>query len=173
LNLLPENLQVSKNLNGFFKAAKALNVIFILSFAIFGVIIGGLFVMNRLSLNNIQKEIDTLKTQVRVQETSEQQLVLLKDRLMKIASIKSNATASKNIVNVDSLFTNVSPLSQLNQADISSSKMGLSLIIKSNEDLVSFLDNIKNSNLFTSADLSTLSYSANSGYTVEAVLFTK
>ena len=173
LNLLPQNLQVSKGLGKVLKTAKALGVILVVAFVVFCLGIVALFIINKTTLTNTQASVDQLKTQVKAQETSEQQLILLKDRLAKIASIKSTPNASKSITNVDSLFANVSSASTMNEANITSSKMDISLIISSNDDLTSFIQNIKSTKLFNTINLPSFTYSANNGYSIAVSLTNK
>jgi Tfp pilus assembly protein PilN len=173
LNLLPENLQVSKGLIKFLKTTKALGVIFIVIFIIFCLGIGGLFIFSKISLTNIQAQVDQLKSEVVAQEESEQQLVLLKDRLAKISSIKNIPNASKNIVNLDSLFTDMSPDSIMNEANITSTKIDITLIARSNEDLSTFIKNLKSTTLFNFINLSSLGYSPKSGYSIAVSLSNK
>jgi len=173
LNLLPSNLQVSKGLGSFLKASRSLGVILIVIFAIFSLGIGGFFVLSKITLGNLQTKVNQLTSQVKAQETSEQQLILLKDRLAKIASARNDPNAYKNITNVDSLFTNISPVSSMNQANISSSKIDISLVARSNEDLATFISNLKGTTLFNTVNLSSLSFSPKTGYALTVSLGNK
>lgn len=170
LNLLPENLQISKGVSSFLKTAKALSVILIVLFSVSCLVSGALLIVNKINLDNTQKTVEQLKTQVKAQEVSEMQLVLLRDRLAKITTIKNYPTANKNIASVDSLFSNLSPNTILNQANISSNKIDISLVIRSNEDLSLFLKNIKDSTLFKTANVSSLGYNPIIGYTLALTL---
>lgn len=166
LNLLPQNLQVSKGLDGVLKTTKALGVILIVTFIVFAIGAAGYFIYSKITLNNLQTNIEQLKSQVKAQESSEQQLVLLKDRLAKISSVRSAPNSSKNITGLDSLFTNVSPQSSANQIDVSSQKINITMMIRSNEDLVTFIQNLKNTKLFKTVTLTSLGYTTNLGYSM-------
>ena len=171
--MLPQNLQVSKGLNSILKTTKALGVIFIVAFIIFSLGMGAFFIYSRITLDGIKTNVDQLKSQVKAQETSEQQLVLLKDRLAKISSIKSTPNATKNITGIDFLFTNMSPSSTMNLANFSSTKIDVSVAIRSNEDLTAFIQNLKSTDLFKSVNLSSFAYGAGSGYSIDVSLSSK
>lgn len=167
LNLLPQNLQVSKGLSKVLKTTKALGVISIVVFIIFALGVGAFFIYSKITLTNIETEVTKLKSQVKAMESSEQQLVLLKDRLSKVASIKAIPNASKNIANVDTLFTGLSSSSMMKAANIGSKKMDINMSIASNEDISIFLKNIKDADVFSKVDLSSFGYSPGVGYSVD------
>lgn len=166
LNLLPQNLHVSKGMESVLKTTKALGVILIVIFVIFTIGAGAYFVYSKVTLGNLQTNVDQLKSQVKAQESSEQQLVLLKDRLSKISSLRSTPSAGKNVANLDTLFSNVSPASSANQIDISTQKIDITMIVRSNEDLTAFIQNLKNNKAFKSVNLASLGYTKNIGYSI-------
>jgi hypothetical protein len=166
LNLLPQDLQVSKGTKNTLKTVKALGTIFIVLFALFCLGLGGYFIYSRITLTNIQANVDQLKKQVTAMEASEQQLVLLKDRLGKIISIKSTPNASKNVTHMDTLFAGMSQGFTPNQVSIAPSKMSMSLNILSNDDLSAFMRNVKTTELFNQIELTSFSYTM-SGYNLE------
>ena len=98
-NLLPPDLFISKNLSRALKSVRALGVISIAAFLVFAIGVGAYFVFSTITLNGLTKNIDQLKTKVTAQEISEQQIILLKDRLTYIAAAKSSASALNNIIN--------------------------------------------------------------------------
>lgn len=166
LNLLPTDLQISKGLSSVLKTLKAVNVILLVAFMVFSLGLGAFFVLNTITLKNVEKNVSQLKTKVITLESSEQQLILLKDRLSKISSVKSIPSTLSNIKNINSFITNLSGNSSINQMDLGASKADLSMIIKSNEDLSMFLKNIESANLFKSVTLSSFGYSPAGGYNV-------
>lgn len=164
LNLLPEDFKLNKNLAGFLKTAKALGVILTVIFIFFCSGMAAFFIYSRVSLGNIQTETEKLKNQVKALEASEQQLILLKDRISKITSARLTPNAYKNVDGVSSLLENTSVIS-MSGANITPTKANLSLDIYSNDDLSEFLQNVRSSTFLKSADLSSFSYSVN-GYSL-------
>lgn len=173
LNLLPQDLQVSKGLGKVLKVIKSIGVISVVMFSVFLVVIVALFVVSKVSLNGLQNSNDKLKAQVKAQETSEQQLVLLKDRLSKISSVRALPNATNNIQSISSVIGNVSTLSSIDSANVSLSKIDLSLNILSNEDLTIIMDNLRNSEKFNLVDLYSFDYSQGLGYSIKATLSKK
>lgn len=169
LNLLPDNLYVSKSVSSTVKTLKALNVILIVIFIIFAVGVGAYFVFQKITLNSTQTTLAQLKSQIKAQEQSETKLILLKDRLSKIASIQNSSSASKNMDNLTTLLSGTSQSFEISSANVSSNKIALSLKIYSNEDLTSFISNVKSSALFGSANLSTFNYGSG-GYSLDLTL---
>lgn len=169
LNLLPQDLQVSKGLSSLLKTARSLGVILIVTFIIFCLGMGAYFIYSKITLDNIQTNVDQLKTQVKAQEGSEQQLVLLRDRLQKIASVKGIPSAGANISGINSLLANMSTNLKMSEANIDPLKMSLSLRLYSNEDLSTFLQNLKSTALFNQIELATFSYGA-TGYNLDVNL---
>jgi Tfp pilus assembly protein PilN len=166
LNLLPQGLLISKSLGKALKTIKALNVILSVAFLVFALGMGAYFVLSTITLNGVQNKVDKLKTQVIAQESSEQQLILLKDRIQKISTVKALPNTFKNVENINSLLTGLSGESSISQLDVGQAKVDLSMIIKSNNDLTSFLRSVENTNLFKTVILSSFGYSPVGGYTL-------
>ncbi len=166
LNLLPQDFQISKSAGSAIKTMKALGVILIVVFIVFCLGLGAFFIYSKLSLNKLQTTVDGLKVQVKAQEKSEQQLILLKDRLSKIGSVRASSGALSNVNNMDSLISNMSSVSNIDEASININKMNLILSVNSNEDLVTFMDNLKKSTAFTSVSLASFNYNSK-GYSLD------
>lgn len=164
LNLLPQALMVSKSLNGVLKTIRALNVILVIAFLIFVVGIGGFFLISKSTLSSVEKNVDRLKTQIIAQESSEQQLILLKDRLSKISGIRTSRSILDNINNVNSLVSNLSVNSEISELDMDLTKIKLSMTIRSNDDLTMFMKNLGNTNIFKTIILTSFGFNPLSGY---------
>lgn len=136
-------------------------------FIIFVSGVATLFVINKTSLNRINTEVSQLETQVKAMEGSEQQLILLKDRLAKITSIKTMPTVTQNLSNLDSILEGVSFDSTMNDVSIAPKRIDTSLELASNKDFTTFISNLKNMDFFKTITLSSLNYSSGKGYTVE------
>ena len=170
LNLLPQDLRVSKGVGGIVKVIKSLNVILAVLFLISALIVVALFVIGSLRLNSVLSEVDQLKSQVKAQETSEQQLVLIKDRLAKISYARGYANAKDSLQNASLLLNNMTGGVTVNSMNITSVKTDLSLTILSNDELSILMDNLKNSDKFKSIDVYSFEYNKNIGYQIKANL---
>lgn len=165
LNLLPQNLQVSKSLSSTLKTIKSLGVILTFMFVIFTLALVGFFIYSKITLDGVNSNIAMLTGRVKAQESSEQQLILLKDRLGKIEKARSSPNAISKVLGMNSLFEDVSTNIKFTDVSISPVKMDMSLNIYSNDDLTMFLQNLRNTKLFNQVELSSFNFS-NSGYTM-------
>jgi hypothetical protein len=166
LNLMPSGLLISKSLSKVLKTIKAINVILIVTFIVFILGIGVYFILSSISLKNTESKLEQLKSQILLQETSEQQLIILKDRLTKISAAKAFPDALKNLGSVNTILVNLSQDSSISQMDISPSKIDLTMTIRSNADLTNFIKSIEETNLFKSVLLSSFGYSSTGGYNI-------
>ena len=173
LNLLPQDLRVSKGINNVIRLTRSINVILVVIFIVSIIGAGAFLIISSIRLNSIQSEITKLEQQVKAQETSEQQLVLLKDRISKISTARSYLNATKNIENINSVLTNTLSAVKIDSLSITPSKTDISLTLLSNEDLKTYLKNLKESGKFKSVDLYSFDYNKNIGYLVKVVLINK
>lgn len=173
LNLLPENLQVSKGVSKVIKVSKPLSIVSAVIFMIFSLALGAYFIFSKITLDKSQKEVDQLKAQIKAMEDSEQQLILLKDRLAKISTIKNTPNALKNIMNFDSVLANISPNSVIDEVNITSDKVNTSYKLTSNADFTTFINNLKNTEFFNYVDLLSTNFNPNDGYLVDFSLENK
>jgi Tfp pilus assembly protein PilN len=166
LNLLPPELAVSKSLGKVLKTLRALGVISIVVFLVFAVGLGILFIISTISLSSLNNSISQHESQISAQEASEQQIIILKDRIAKISQAKSTPSALKTVTNFDTVLANLSPDSTISQFNADSSKVSVSMGFKSNSDLTAFLQAVTTSKFFKSVILSSFGYGPTQGYSV-------
>jgi cell division protein FtsL len=166
LNLLPPELTVSKTLNNFLKTTRALGVIALAAFLIFVVGAGGYFVYSSITLRDLNAKVEDLKSQVTAQQTSEQQMVLLKDRLKKISSVQKIPNSSNNLASLDPILASVSSGAYVNELDVDALKIDMLINFRSNSELSGFIKNLSATDAFKSVTLSSFSFSPASGYLV-------
>lgn len=166
INLLPPELSVDKNLSVILKAVRSLGVIALVAFFIFIAVLSAIYIVNSSTLNKLASDLSQTKTQITAAETSEQQMVLLKDRIGKIGIVKGFPSSLKNLALIDPYLANFSPDSSLNELDVDSKKTQLLLTFKSNNDLSAFMSSLSKSDVFKTVILSSFSLSPVSGYSV-------
>lgn len=166
LNLLPPELAVSKNLGNALKTLRALGVIAIAVFLISAIGLGVFFVVSTISLNTLNTSVNQLESQVSAQEASEQQLIILKDRIAKITKAKDSPSAVKTITNVDALLSGLSADSSITQFNADPLRAEMTINFKSNSDLTAFVRSVSATKLFGSIDLSSFGFSPVAGYLV-------
>lgn len=164
LNLLPPEKAVDKNLSQVLRMVRALGVIALAIFLITVVGLGAYFIYSNFSLNNLNTQNTQLKSQIAQQETSEQQIILLKDRLKKISTAQNSPSALKNLIALDPVLTSFSGDLQINELSIDSTKVGFSATFKSNTALSSFFEGISKIPEFKTVVLSSFGFNPTTGY---------
>jgi len=167
LNLLPPELTVSKSLANLLKTLRAVNVIAIAAFLIFGVGMAAFFVISSVSLSGINNNITNLESQVKAQSASEQKMVLLKDRLTKISSAQKTPSSVPNLASISPLLLGLSPSAAVTQLQISPTTVKLSINLTNNTDLSLFLASVKESKYFKTINMTGFSLGPTTGYSVE------
>ena len=167
LNLLPPERAVGKNLNSFLKTVRALGVIGVAAFFVSAIGTGVFFIFSTISLNGTNADIARLTSQVSAQQQSEQQIVLIKDRVAKIASIQALPSSLPNQTAIEPFLSNLSTNSSLRELDINPTSVDLSLNIKANSDLSAFLESLQSSNVFKTVNLTSFNLVPSNGYSIE------
>src|SRR5688572_16267945 len=127
LNLLPPELTIDKNLSATLKIARSVGVILIAIFLIFVVAVSAIFIIMSVSLRNLNTDIESLTQRIALSQTSEQQIVLLKDRIGKIKTVQGFANASTNLVAIEPFLPVPSSDSLVSELTVDAQKIDLSL----------------------------------------------
>lgn len=172
LNLLPEEFMLTGPLGRIVKFVRPLNVILLAIFLITALGMVGFFIFSSVSLNNLQSGNSSLTSQIQTQSAAQQQVVLLKDRLGKIKTIKTFPGAAKNLTDFDQTLTSLSASSLLTELDVDSQKIGASILFKSNTDLTNFVKSLRSNTAFSRVLMTTFNYSPSFGYQL-GISFTK
>lgn len=167
LNLLPPELSVSKDLNGLLKTLRALGVIAIAAFLIFGIGVAAFFIISTISLNGINANVVRLTGQVSAQQKSEQQIFLVKDRIAKIITIQQFPDSLPNLAAIDTFLSSLSENSSVNEISIDPAAVTLSVNLKTNSDLSTFLESLQSSGVFQSIIITSFNLNTASGYALE------
>src|SRR3989344_8584630 len=126
INLLPPGFGVTGNLGKILKAVRMVCVIGLAFFLVFGLGISIYFIVSTITFNALKSETNSLKEQVKTLQTTEQQIVLLKDRVGKINTVLSFPEAIKNLDAIEPFISNLSSSASLNQLEIDAQKIDLS-----------------------------------------------
>lgn len=164
LNLLPTELAVGKNLARALKTIRALGVILLAVFIMFIVGVSAFFIFESINLKNITNDMSDLGNQIKAQETSEQQIVLLKNRIGKIVILQKQPNSSKNLSAIEPFLATLPGNTPINELNVDSQKITLSLTFKSNSALSTFFSSLNNTSSFKSVVLSSFGFNPVSGY---------
>lgn len=164
LNLIPQDQVITGKLAKFLKAVKAMGIISLVIFVFSVLGITGLIVLNSSKINNLNSQVEALKDQVLDLQVSEQQIAFLKDRVQKIQIVREIPDSLENLSSVESLIGEISETTKVTELDVDSKKAGFSLNFKSNADMLSFFEKLKESTIFKSVILSSFGLSPTTGY---------
>ena len=170
INLLPPGINIGGSLGKILKLTRMLGVISVALFLIFALGISVYLIISTITMNGLNSETDSLKVQVKALESTEQQVVLLKDRIGKINIALAQPEALKNLDDVEPFISGLGPSTSLSQLDIDPQKVDLSLNFKSTLDTSTFIKSLSDSNTFKSIVLMSFGYYPTSGYSVSVSL---
>ena len=173
LNLLPPELSVSKSLDALLKTLRAVGVIAAVAFLVFGIGVAAYFIVVTVTLNGLNTKVTVLKNQVTANEQSEQQVILLKDRLAKITSVQNLPSLLPNLIAIEPTFTNLSTSSAISQMQVDAAGANLTMDIKTNSDLTTFLTSVRNPDVFKTAGLTAFSLNPAIGYSLTVQMVKK
>src|SRR3989344_6948892 len=166
INLLPPGFGVTGNLGKILKAVRMVCVIGLAFFLVFGLGISIYFIVSTITFNALKSETNSLKEQVKTLQTTEQQIVLLKDRIGKINMALGLPEAIKNLDAIEPFISNLSSSASLNQLEIDAQKIDLSFQFRSTADTSAFIKSLSDMKDFRSVVLTSFGYDSTNGYTV-------
>lgn len=166
LNLLPSEFLVSKNLSNALKIIRALGVISLAVFIVSVIGMSAFFIFDSINLNGITNDVKVLESQISAQETSEQQIVLLKNRISKVVIVQKQSNSLKNLSTTEPFLATLPSDISINELNVDPQKISVSLAFKFNPELSTFFNSVSNSTSFKSVNLSSFGFSPVSGYLV-------
>lgn len=164
INLLPPELTVAKGISKVAKSIRQVTFIALIVYILFGLGLLAFFLFSSSELNSLTKKEDGLKNDIKARETTEQRLVLLKDRVGKIKTALSVESASEEVVGIANLLPLIGASSQLNEVVVDSKKVDLSLVVRSSAELSSFLRSLPTQKDFTNITLTSFGFNPANGY---------
>lgn len=173
LNLLPQELAVGGDLSRVLKGVRALSVIALAAFILFVVGAGAFFLISSAQLNSLNAANDQLSVQIKNEESTEQKLVLLKDRAAKVKQAYAVASVTKSVDVVIPLFSTLPPGATLNEINIDPNKITASILFKSTADVTNFFEQLRASSSFSLATLTSFGFNPATGYLVSISLVPK
>ena len=152
---------------------RMLGVISLGLFIVFGLGIGAIFIFSSIQFNNLKNQNNSLSTQIASLQTTETQLVLLKDRISKVKVAENLPSALQNMTNFQPIESSLNGNSRMSELDVNSSKITASIVLASNSDLFSFMKTLGSLNKFSNVTLTSFSYNPAVGYLVGLSLSSK
>lgn len=173
LNLLPPEYGTLGQLGKILRVTRALGVIAMVLFFVFALGVSAFFIISTITINGLNSDINSLKNRVTAQQTSEQQIVLIKDRVGKIKSILATPDALINLTAVSPYISGLSGSTTLSDLSADSSKVDMTLTFRSNTDLTNFMSQISNDKNFSTVVMPSFAFSSTAGYSVQITALNK
>ena len=165
INLLPEEFTVSSGISRILSITRMFGVIFLAIFLVFGLGMVTIFMIYSIQLNNLKNSNSVLTSQIASMQSTETQLVLLKDRIAKIKIADSSSSAIDSVKTFMPLVAVLGASSRVNELDIDSSKITSSLTFSSGTDVSAFIASLSNTK-FAGVSLTSFSFNPAVGYLV-------
>jgi Tfp pilus assembly protein PilN len=173
LNLLPQDLAVGSSLNRIIRIIRAINVISIVAFIIFAVGVGAFYAVSSVRLNSLTSENKASISQIKERQTTEQRLILLKDRIAKIKLAYSSDSIAKSIDLVSPLLSQLPEDASVTEMNLDANKITISILFKSSSEISNFLEKIYSSKDLTGVTLTSFGFNPTTGYLVSMNLIGK
>lgn len=172
INLLPDKLLAK---TGTRKVANLLGRIAIPALSVFfvGVVAGvGYLIVLNVQLKNLNSKKSQLMTSVESLETTEQQIVLVKDRIQKVNKVLGENNTEASVESFyNSVLSFVPPGVRVTEAKVTDESTTVSFIVTSSLSLTSLFANMTSSGDFSKIRLESLSFSPSLGYLVSVEMF--
>lgn len=166
VNLLPENYTAKKGvalISRWIKTATLVSLV-ISIFSAIGLL--AFFLIRSSELKNLQRNLTTLEGELSALNTSEQKLVLLKDRLEKIKAVKSLTSANESLDTIEPVINLLPQDASVSEISVDTQKIDASFIFRDTVALSAFLDNLESSGSFSAITLTSFGYTSQAGYLV-------
>lgn len=173
LNLLPQDLAIGRNYSKIIKVIRAVNIILLTFFLISLIGIGIFYSINSLRLSSLVSQNKNLISKIKAEETTEQKLILLKDRIAKVKLAYSSDSLTKSIDLVSPIISQLPDTALINELNLDMNKITASFLFRSGGDVSTFFQNIYSSNLFKGVNLTSFGFSPKTGYLVSLELVAK
>lgn len=164
INLIPADLAVNSLTNRVKNGLSTASLVGALATVVMIAALTVMAILYNSRLNNLERSITSLKSQVTQLEASEQRLVLAKDRLNKIKAIRQDDSATDEISVYKQMAGKSGSEVKFTEVNIESKKLESSVLSTSSQPISAFLKSLTEITGVKKIILSTLSFSPTSGY---------
>ena len=169
IDLLPAE---SKIKGGYLKAAKlakSINLIFFSAFLVIGLLLAIYVVFLSVMLKNTKRDNDFLISEIKKYQTSEQKIVLLKDRLSKIKTLLKLDTASDLLNKIKPIMGQLTQDATITNLKIQPEGASVSMVFKTSGAFGQFLSS-QEEGKFKSLTIDTVSFNPAIGFLVNLTI---
>jgi hypothetical protein len=171
INLLPQEMGSNPKADKLVKKIKGylVNELIILTLVVAAGLGAYFYYTNQVSLS--EARVNDLKRQISSQESSEQKLMLIKDRVNKADSVLSKDATSTKIAQLELLLDIFPSGVSLNKADINEDRLEVELSAANTSSLVNFLSLVMNNGDYSRIDMVSLDYTNEKAFSITLDLF--
>jgi len=166
INLLPKDLtpdpRIQKISRYLRSAATGLAMILVIS--LIGLV--AYFSFNSIALKNSQKAQEILKGNIKALEQTEQSLILVKDRLAKIAEVEKKQNVEKEIASLYDITTIIPPDIVVTESILGKESIEMTYLANNSLSLVKLMSTVATITEYKRIDLLSFSFNSSVGYIV-------
>lgn len=166
LNLLPQELSGNTPLGKAQAGIKKATYILIPLFLIFAAGLLIFYAVLSYQIAGATDKLEGLKAEIKDKETTEQKLVLVRDRISKVKLTKNSPAATKRIANMGALLAIIPPDSTIGELSLDSGKTEISVIFKSTAGMTLFFENLAKITGYKAIDMTSFGFSPTNGYLI-------
>lgn len=166
LNLLPQEKQISGTTGKIIKFSKSASVVILFGFIVYCLAIGVFMYLNSQKLKTLQTNNASLKNKVAELQASEQQIVIIKDRIKKIELARGLPSAMTNLGLVTDAIQLLPDTAKVTELEVDPKKVDLTVNFKTNIDMSRFLNTLKSSSTFKSVVVTSFGLNPTTGYLI-------
>lgn len=164
INLLPTDISPKAPVVKISNLIKNLAVISFVLFLLsaFGML--AMFVLNSVQIRSLNESSEGLKTSIKSLETTEQGLVLVRDRLSKAKLVLADKSGGDEAEGLDTISTALPGSVALTEAVISKDVLDTTFVATDSQGLTALLARIISQEAFSKVELVSFSFNPNAGY---------
>lgn len=171
IDLLPSEFKIKGSYIRVSKYAKTIGLVLLSIYMLGGIFFVGYTLFLKSQTKSVQNRIQTLKSDIRKLEMSEQKIVLLKDRLSKIKSIMKAKSSGETLLKVKKITDVFDSDVTIDELKIETNKVEVSLSFSTIKSLNNFMAGISTNTDFDTIRIDNYSFNPNIGYQVGVLLF--
>jgi hypothetical protein len=164
INLLPADISPKGPVVKISNLIKNLAVISFVLFLLTALGMLAVFVLNSVQIRSLNESSEELKTSIKSLETTEQGLVLVKDRLSKAKLVLADESGGDEVEGLGTVTSGLPESVALTEAVISKNVLDTTFIATDSQGLTALMARIISQEAFSKVDLVSFSFNPNTGY---------
>ena len=164
INLLPTDISPKGPVAKISNLIKNLAVISFVLFLLTALGMLAVFVLNSVQIRSLNESSEALKTSIESLETTEQGLVLVRDRLTKVKLVLADESGGDEAEGLGTVTSGLPASVALTEAVISKDVLDTTFVATDSQGLTALMARIISQEAFAKVDLVSFSFNPNAGY---------